>query len=100
MHAVTNEPSRDSLLKRVVWSALTSRHAQFSQGGDLARRFDPAISPFAAAANNSPEALAALAELIDMGFSLSRAQAALARGKGLAEAVYIYGCFKGWLRVG
>ncbi|XHC10515.1 GNAT family N-acetyltransferase [Labrenzia sp. ac12] len=67
MHAVTNEPSRDSLLKRVVWSALISRHAQFSQGGDLARRFDPAISPFAAAANNSPEALAALAGLIQPG---------------------------------
>lgn len=67
MHAIINETRRDSLLNRVVWSALTSRQAQFSQGGDLARRFDPAISPFAAAADNSPEALAALAELIQAG---------------------------------
>ncbi len=52
------------LLKRVVWSALTTRQTGYSMGGELARRFDPAISPFAAARDNTPEALAALADLI------------------------------------
>jgi predicted GNAT family acetyltransferase len=67
MHAAKNETGTGHLLNRVVWSALSGRQAHFSQGGKLARRFDPAISPFAAAADNSPEALAALAELIQPG---------------------------------
>jgi len=55
------------LLKRAVWSALTTRQAAFSRGGSLARRFDPAISPFAVSRDNSPEALEALAGLIEEG---------------------------------
>lgn len=51
-------------LERAVWSALSTRQAAVSVGDDLARRFDPGISPFAATADNSPGALAALAALI------------------------------------
>lgn len=54
-------------LKRAVWSALTTRQDAFALGGSLARRFDPSISPFAAAKDNSPEALAALTRLIGGG---------------------------------
>lgn len=55
------------LFKRTVWSALTTRQEPFSLGGALARRFDPAISPFAVSRNNTPEALEALAGLIEPG---------------------------------
>lgn len=52
------------LLNRVVWSALSTRQDRFSRGNSLARRFDPAISPFAAAKDNSARALAELTDLI------------------------------------
>lgn len=54
-------------LNRVVWSALTSRQQDFGKGGALARRFDPAVSPFAATKDNSPEALDALGALLGPG---------------------------------
>jgi predicted GNAT family acetyltransferase len=50
-------------LDRPAWSALTSRQAPLSFGGDLARRFDPAFGPFAGARDTSPECLEALAAL-------------------------------------
>ncbi len=52
-------------LDRPVWSALTTRQAQHARG-DAARalRFDPDIGPFAAAAENTDENLAALGDLI------------------------------------
>ncbi|GAB4524638.1 MAG: GNAT family N-acetyltransferase [Roseibium sp.] len=59
--------SSTPLLDRVVWSALTSRQRHFAAGGALARRFAPAVSPFAAARDNSPQALEALADLIGAG---------------------------------
>lgn len=52
------------LLNRVVWSALATRQNPFSQGTRHARRFDPQVSPFASAKDNSEEALSALQELI------------------------------------
>lgn len=52
------------LLNRVVWSALATRQGAFSQGNSLARRFDPHVSPFAAAKDEADESLAALEELI------------------------------------
>jgi len=57
-------------LNRTVWSALTTRQEEFAQGGTLARRFNPAVSPFAAARDNSPEAGEALAALIGPGEDL------------------------------
>jgi len=47
-------------LDRPVWSALTSHQDRFGIGGIRARRFDVAISPFAAARDDEPESLAAL----------------------------------------
>jgi ribosomal protein S18 acetylase RimI-like enzyme len=51
-------------LDRPIWSALASRQADFDASGVLARRFPPEVSPFAAARDQSPEAVAALAGLI------------------------------------
>jgi predicted GNAT family acetyltransferase len=50
-------------LDRPVWTALTTRQRRFAIGDARAIRFDPAIGLFAAAADDSPESLAALAAL-------------------------------------
>jgi ribosomal protein S18 acetylase RimI-like enzyme len=55
------------ILDRPAWGALTSRHAALSEGGELARRYDPTIVPFAAARDDSAEALAALGALARPG---------------------------------
>ena len=54
-------------LDRPIWHALAEGHQHLALGDDLARRYPPAISPFAAARDASPEALSALAELIQPG---------------------------------
>jgi predicted GNAT family acetyltransferase len=54
---------RSHPLDSPVWSALTSRQAGFGSDGASARRFREDIGPFAAAADHSPAAIAALAEL-------------------------------------
>jgi len=46
-----------------IWSALTARQSGFGTDGALARRFAEDISPFAAAADDSANAVAALAGL-------------------------------------
>jgi predicted GNAT family acetyltransferase len=51
------------VLDRPVWSALTTRHTELAEGSNLARRYDPSITPFAAARDDSEECLHALAEL-------------------------------------
>ena len=51
-------------LDRPVWSALTTRQAHVALGDRRALRFDPAFGLFAAAADTSPESLAALAALV------------------------------------
>jgi predicted GNAT family acetyltransferase len=50
-------------LDRPAWSALTTRQAEFAEGSELAWRFQPDLIPFAAARDESPEALAALSAL-------------------------------------
>lgn len=62
-------------LDRPAWTALASTHAAFAEGGSLARRYRPSIVPFAAAADGSPEALAALAALVAPGESVVLAEA-------------------------
>jgi ribosomal protein S18 acetylase RimI-like enzyme len=47
-----------------IWSALTTRHAKFAIGNDLARRYLPAISPMAAVRDISDPCLRALSELL------------------------------------
>jgi predicted GNAT family acetyltransferase len=51
-------------LDRPVWSALTTRQRELSIGGELARRYDPDIGPFAAVAVDDDEHLAALGRLV------------------------------------
>jgi predicted GNAT family acetyltransferase len=54
----------ESALNRPIWSALTTGDRRFAEGGALALRFPPDIAPFAATAEDSPEAFAALRELL------------------------------------
>lgn len=54
----------ESVLDRPVWSALTTGNLRFAEGGSLALRFPADIAPFGATADDSPEAFAALRELI------------------------------------
>jgi ribosomal protein S18 acetylase RimI-like enzyme len=51
-------------LDHPVWSALNSRQQALAEGGALARRYPPAIGPFAAIADMSPASFAALGALI------------------------------------
>jgi ribosomal protein S18 acetylase RimI-like enzyme len=51
-------------LDRPVWSALTSRQRELAEGGPLARRYPPAIAPFAAMTDTSPQSFAALHALL------------------------------------
>ena len=57
----------DHPLDRVIWNALTSRHADLAVGGALARRYPARIGPLAAVREESPEAFAALADLVPPG---------------------------------
>lgn len=52
------------LLDRPIWSALTTDQAHLSAGSSLARRHQPGISLFAATGEETPQALAALADLV------------------------------------
>ena len=63
------------ILGRPVWNALSSRHAELAEGGDLAKRYAPDIHPFAASRDESPESLAALAEIVASGETLIFLQA-------------------------
>jgi len=49
-------------LDRPVWSALNSGWAHLARGDERALQLDPAYGPFAAAASDAPENLAALSE--------------------------------------
>jgi ribosomal protein S18 acetylase RimI-like enzyme len=63
------------ILDRPAWSALTTRHAALAEGGELARRYDPSIVPFAAARDDSGESLRALGALAGTDDSLVLLQA-------------------------
>ena len=51
-------------LDRPIWASLTTRQASLAQGDGRALRFDPDYAMFAAAADDSDEAMAALAALV------------------------------------
>jgi predicted GNAT family acetyltransferase len=51
-------------LDRPVWASLTTHHASVSEGNALARRFVRDVNLFASSRDATPEALAALAELV------------------------------------
>lgn len=54
-------------LDNPIWHALNTWQAGIALGGELARRFQPAISPFGALAADTPEAWRALAALMAPG---------------------------------
>jgi ribosomal protein S18 acetylase RimI-like enzyme len=54
----------DHPLDYPVWTALTTSQTSLSEGGALARRYPPAIAPFAAIADTSPRSFAALGALM------------------------------------
>ena len=51
-------------LDHPIWNALTSTQSSLAEGGARARRYPPAIAPFAAMADMSPPGFAALGELM------------------------------------
>ncbi len=58
-------------LDRPIWTALDTRHAHFSSGGELARRYPAEVSPFVMGRDHSPEALAAMVSLMGEGEDIS-----------------------------
>lgn len=55
------------MLDRPVWGALSTRHRALSLGGALARRYAADVNLFASACDDTPQALAALADLLQPG---------------------------------
>src|SRR3979490_1218188 len=51
-------------LDHPIWSALTTRQQALAEGGTLARRYPPAVAPFAAMTDMSTESFAALGALM------------------------------------
>ena len=51
-------------LDRPIWGALTTRQQGFAEGGALARRYPPDVTPFADMVDMSAESFAALGELL------------------------------------
>src|SRR5260370_6165283 len=55
---------QSSLLDNPVWSALSTTHASFAEGDDLAKRYPCDVAPFAATLDQSPESYRSLARLL------------------------------------
>ncbi|WMT78453.1 GNAT family N-acetyltransferase [Bradyrhizobium sp. Ash2021] len=51
-------------LDRPIWGALTTRQQSLAEGGALARRYPPAIAPFADMVDMSPQSFAALGAIL------------------------------------
>jgi ribosomal protein S18 acetylase RimI-like enzyme len=51
-------------LDQPIWTALTTRQQGFAEGGALARRYPPAVGPFADMTDMSPRSFAALGALM------------------------------------
>ena len=56
-----------TMLDRPIWHSLNQAHAHFSLGDETARRFQPDVNMFASAVDDTPEAMARLADLISPG---------------------------------
>lgn len=63
------KPIHVTPLDNPAWSALTSLQAHLAQGDDFARRFRPAVAPFAAVGSLTGEAMKRLANLLAPGES-------------------------------
>src|SRR5260370_2813464 len=55
---------QSSLLDNPVWSALSTTHASFSEGDNLAKRYPVDVAPFAATRDQSRESYRSLARLL------------------------------------
>lgn len=55
---------QSSLLDNPVWSALSTTHARFAEGDDLAKRYPVDVAPFAATRDQSIESYQSLARLL------------------------------------
>jgi ribosomal protein S18 acetylase RimI-like enzyme len=64
---MTQGTTSQELLNNPIWYALTSVHAAFALGNDLARRYVADVAPHAAVHEQSPEAFRALAALLQPG---------------------------------
>lgn len=62
-------------LDRPAWTALTTRHRPHARGSAAARRYDPAIIPFAASRDDDPESLVDLGRLLTAGDQVIMLQA-------------------------
>lgn len=63
-------------LDNPIWNALASRQAAFGEGGDEAKKFVSDVSPFAATADASPNAVRALGALVPEQGDISLLQCA------------------------
>jgi ribosomal protein S18 acetylase RimI-like enzyme len=80
--AMTGDPK---LLERPVWSALTTAHAGFARGNDLAWRYLPDVAPMCSVREVSDACLQALAALMAPGDVVGLFSAEpVAAGAGLA----------------
>src|SRR5260370_17262590 len=55
---------QSSILDTPVWSALSTTHASFAEGDDLAKRYPVEVAPFAATRDQSAESYHSLARLL------------------------------------
>jgi len=57
-------PDQLSLLDNPVWNALSTSHASFPEGDELAKRYPVDVAPFAATRDQSSESYQSLAQLL------------------------------------
>jgi ribosomal protein S18 acetylase RimI-like enzyme len=80
----------DDMLDNPVWSALNGDQARLGEGGSLARRFQPEVSPFAAVIAVEERPLCALRDLIAIGASaMTVTRDAIPEAKGL-RVTYLF----------
>jgi ribosomal protein S18 acetylase RimI-like enzyme len=58
------EQKQSSLLDNAVWNALSTAHASFAEGNDLAKRYPVDVAPIAATRDQSAESYDSLAQLL------------------------------------
>jgi predicted GNAT family acetyltransferase len=61
------EQNQLSVLDNPVWNALSTTHASFAQGDELAKRYPVDVAPFAATRDQSVESYHSLAQLLGSG---------------------------------
>jgi ribosomal protein S18 acetylase RimI-like enzyme len=66
-----------SVLDNPVWSALSTTHASFAEGGELAKRYPSDVAPFAATRDQSAASYDSLARLLGPGATAALPLAAM-----------------------